>query len=103
MAGRPTFENSKFYLWKVTMYDDNTKQIIENKYRGIPEINKELNLNLDYCRVRQLMTGYRVDKDMKRKENSFLARYGHIKLEKIKERIEPLPPKRPRGRPKKTD
>jgi hypothetical protein len=34
------------------------------------------------------MTHYRADPNMRNKENSFLARYGHIKINKIYEKIE---------------
>ena len=44
-----------------------------------------LNLNGDY--VRRIMTKYRADPDMKKKESSFLAKYGHIKIEKIFEKV----------------
>ena len=89
-AGRPKGSgNVKAYKWKVILFDDKTKSFKEGKYTSVNHINKELNLdkplNSDY--VRRIMTRYRADPNMRNKENSFLARYGHIQIEKIYEPI----------------
>ena len=89
-AGRPKGSgNVKAYKWKVILFDDKTKSFKEGKYTSVNHINQELNLdkplNSDY--VRRIMTKYRADPNMRNKENSFLARYGHIQIEKIYEPV----------------
>jgi len=87
-AGRPKgTPNNKTYKWKVTLFDNSTKTFKEGKYTSVPHINQELNLNLNSDYVRRIMTKYRADPNMRNKENSFLARYGHIQIEKIYEPI----------------
>lgn len=86
--GRPKGSgNNKTYKWKVILFDNESKSFKEGKYFSVSHINKELNLNLNSDYVRRIMTHYRADEKMRNKENSFLARYGHIKIEKI---IEPI-------------
>jgi methyl coenzyme M reductase gamma subunit len=89
-AGRPKGSgNVSYYKWKVMLFDDKTKSFKEGKYTSVNHINQELNLdkplNSDY--VRRIMTRYRADPNMRNKENSFLARYGHIQIEKIYEPV----------------
>ena len=89
-AGRPKGSaNVKAYKWKVTLFDDKTKTFKEGKYTSVNHINQELNLNkpLNSDYVRRIMTKYRADPNMRNKENSFLARYGHIQIQKIYEPI----------------
>ena len=79
-AGRPKgTSNNKTYKWKVILFDDKTKLFKEGKYTSVNHINQELNL--------KLITKYRADPNMRNGENSFLARYGHIQIEKIYEPI----------------
>jgi len=88
-AGRPKGRpNDKCYRWKVIIFNNDTKTFKEGKYTSVPDINKQLNLNLNSDYVRRIMTKYRADPTMRNKENSFLARYGHIQIEKI---CEPKP------------
>lgn len=91
-AGRPKGSgNNKTYKWKVILFDNSTKSFKEGKYYSVPHINQELKhildkpLNSDY--VKRIMTKYRADPNMRNKENSFLARYGHIQIEKIYEPV----------------
>lgn len=89
-AGRPKgTPNNKTYKWKVVIFDNETKTFKEGKYYSVNHINQELKfnkpLNADY--VRRIMTKYRTDLNMRNKENSFLARYGHIQIEKINEPV----------------
>ncbi len=84
--GRPKGSgNNKTYKWKVLLFDNESKSFTEGKYFSVNHINKELNLNLNSDYVRRIMTHYRADENMRNKNNSFLARYGHIKIEKINE------------------
>tara|TARA_R110000782_G_scaffold107759_2_gene196183 strand:+ start:320 stop:604 length:285 start_codon:yes stop_codon:yes gene_type:complete len=87
-AGRPKgTSNNKTYKWKVILFDDKTKLFKEGKYTSVNHINQELNLKLNSDYVRRIITKYRADPNMRNGENSFLARYGHIQIEKIYEPI----------------
>ena len=87
-VGRPKgTQNNKVYKWKVMLFDNSTKSFKEGKYTSVNHINQELNLNLNSDYVKRIMTKYRADPNMRNKENSFLARYGHIQIEKIYEPI----------------
>lgn len=87
-AGRPKgSSNNKTFRWKVIIFDNNTKRFKEGKYYSVNHINQELNLSLNSDYVRRIMTKYRADTNMRNKENSFLARYGHIQIEKICEPV----------------
>jgi hypothetical protein len=87
-AGRPKgTQNNKTYKWKVVIFDNETKSFKEGKYTSVNHINQELNLNLNSDYVRRIMTKYRADPNMRNKEKSFLARYGHIQIEKIYEPV----------------
>ena len=79
--------NKKNYIWKVTIFDNDTKSFKHGKFTSVNHINQEFNLNLNSDYVRRIMTKYRADTNMRNKENSFLARYGHIQIEKIYEPI----------------
>lgn len=84
---------NKTYKWKVVIFNKETHSFKEGKYFSVNHINQELSqelnlnkpLNSDY--VRRIMTKYRADKSMKYGEKSFLARYGHIHIEKINEPV----------------
>ena len=69
------------------LFDDKTKLFKEGKYTSVNHINQELNLKLNADYVRRIITKYRADPNMRNGENSFLARYGHIQIEKIYEPI----------------
>jgi methyl coenzyme M reductase gamma subunit len=81
--------NDKTYKWKVVIFDKDTHSFKEGKYTSVNHINQELKLNkpLNADYVRRIMTKYRADTSMRNKENSFLARYGHIHIEKINEPV----------------
>jgi len=90
--GRPKgMGNCSYYKWKITIFDKETNSFKEGKYISVGDINKDyseylgISLNSDY--VKRIMTKYRADPDMKKKDNSFLARWGHIKIEKIHEKV----------------
>jgi hypothetical protein len=76
------------YHWRVSIYDEKTKQLKAAKFSTIAAINEEWDLKLSYDILRRLRTGFRVDTSMRNKKNSFLERWGHINVEKISEKKE---------------
>jgi len=80
-------ENNKKYHWYIIMFDKETGQMKEGKYTTIKKLNEDLGLKLNTDYVKRIMTHYRTDEKMRNKENSFLARWGHIKINKINEPI----------------
>lgn len=79
--------NNKTLKWKITIFDKDTNTYREGKFTTISSLNEGMNLNLNGDYVKRIMTHYRADKNMRNKENSFLARWGHIKIEKINEKV----------------
>ncbi len=77
--------NYKKYKWDITMFDKDTNTFKEGKYTTIKELNEGMDLKLTSDLVWRLTTGKRVDTTKRNKENSFISRYGHIKLQKISE------------------
>ena len=79
--------NHSYYKWEVVLFDKETNSFKEGKFCSISDLNKdwELKLNSDY--VKRIMTKYRADMNQRNKENSFIARYGHIKIQKIHEKV----------------
>lgn len=87
-GGRPKGSgNKKHYNWNVILFDKDTNTFKKGKYISVNDINADLGLKLNSDYVRRIMTKYRVDTEQKFRNNSFLARYGHISIEKIKEPI----------------
>lgn len=87
-AGRKSGgSNLKAYKWSVCIFDKDTNQFKEGKFCSIRHLNDEWNLNLNADYVKRIMTKYRADLTQRNKENSFLQRWGHIKIEKINELI----------------
>jgi len=88
--GRPKGMSS-YYKWKITIFDKETNCFKEGKYISVGDINKDyaeylgITLNSDY--VKRIMTKYRADPQMKKKDSSFFARWGHIKIDKIHEKV----------------
>ena len=80
-------ENNKMYHWHIIMYDKEKLKMVEGKFTTIKKLNEELNLKLNADYVKRIMTNYRADTTMRNKENSFLARWGHIKINKINEPV----------------
>jgi len=79
--------NNKTLKWKITIFDKNTNQMKEGKYTTIKKLNEDLGLKLNGDYVKRIMTHYRADEKMRNGENSFLARWGHIKINRINELI----------------
>jgi hypothetical protein len=73
------------HKWLITMYDKNSGEMKSGKFSSIKEINEEYGLNLTNDIVYRLRTLKRVDTSKRNKGNSFLSRYGHIKIDKIDE------------------
>ena len=80
-------ENCSTYKWKIIIFNKETNEMKEGKYCSVNQMNKDLGLNLNSDYVKRIMTKYRADLKQRNKENSFMARYGHIKIEKIFEPI----------------
>lgn len=76
------------YKWEVTIFDKNKNRFITDKCKSVRDINEKFNLNYSNDLIKRIATHERVDPDMKKKTNSFLARYGHIKITKIDEKIQ---------------
>ena len=77
--------NWKKYKWSVIMFDKETNEIKTGKFVSLDELNTVMGLNLSVDTSWRLRTLKRVDTLKRNKENSFLSKYGHIKLEKISE------------------
>jgi len=77
--------NRKYLKWNITIFDKETNSFRGGKYSTIQEANEDLNLNLNNDLIWRIQTKNRVDTEQKHKDKSFIARYGHIKVEKIKE------------------
>ncbi len=65
--------------------DKDTNEMKQGKFSTIKQLNEEMGLTLTNDLVWRLTTGNRVDTNKRNKDNSFLSRYGHIKLTKINE------------------
>ena len=75
--------NWRLYKWSITVHGQ-----FAGKYVSIKEMNNHLNLGLTNDRVWRIVTGRRVDHGRTNNANSFVSRYGHIKIEKINEYID---------------
>jgi len=76
--------------WKITMFDKSTNKMITGKFTSINAINEAYNMKLNSDYVMRIMTHYRVSENSRLKEKSFMSKWGHIQIEKIKEPIEPI-------------
>jgi len=77
--------NNKNLKWKITIFDKETNTFQEGKFTTISKLNEAMGLKLNGDFVKRIMYKYRTDTTMRNGDNSFLARFGHIKLEKIRE------------------
>jgi hypothetical protein len=77
----------KVYKWDVVIFDKINNKFITGKFCTVKDLNEKLNLQLSTDIVWRLSTMKKVDLNKRNKENSFLARYGHIKITKINELI----------------
>ena len=79
--------NQKTYHWEVCVFDKETNTFKEGKFCSIKELNEKFNLSLNSDYVRRIMTNYRADLTQRNKQNSFIQRWGHIKIKRIHEHI----------------
>ena len=67
------------------MFDKDTGEFKQGKYSSINEMNNDLGTNISNDLAWRIITKNKVDTSKKFKDNSFLSKYQHIKLEKIDE------------------
>jgi hypothetical protein len=88
MKGRtPGATTFKKYKWEITMFDVTKNQMITGRYITREHANRELGLNLSlqtFWRLRH----YKPDETHRLKDNSFLKKFGHIKVREIDEPVE---------------
>ena len=77
----------KVYKWEVTMFDKEINQFRHGKFCSLAHINREWDMKITCDIAHRLQTNYRVDTTAKLGKNSFLQKYGHIKLQKICEPV----------------
>jgi hypothetical protein len=85
---QPGSRNYKTYKYLITIYDKETNQLKIGKFFCLRHINEELKLSLSGEMLHRMHTHYRIDQSMTKGKNSFLAKYGHIKVERINEKVE---------------
>lgn len=78
-------ENRKYYMWDLILFDKESGMLSQHKFSTIKELNETTGLNLTNDLAYRLHSKYRTDLNARNGENSFLKKYGHIKLQKIKE------------------
>jgi len=83
-SGCPNYKN---YKWEVIMFDKENNTFKEGKYVSLKDLNEKLGLSLTTDHIWRMTTGNRVDTTKKMKDNSFLSRFAHIKVKKIKEQV----------------
>tara|TARA_R110001592_G_C13069027_1_gene741634 strand:+ start:750 stop:1124 length:375 start_codon:yes stop_codon:yes gene_type:complete len=84
-VGATNLKTYKTYKWDVTVFDKDTNTFKRDKCVSVSDINEKFGLNLNSDYVKRIRTKYRADMDMKKKGSSFLARWGHVQIEKIYE------------------
>ena len=88
MKGRPTGATTfRKYKWEITMFDASKNQMITGRYTTREHANHELGLSLSlqtFWRLRH----YNPDETRRLKDNSFLMKFGHIKVKQIDEPVE---------------
>jgi hypothetical protein len=77
--------NYKKNKWEIVFFDKDINEMKQGKFSTIKQLNEEMGLALTNDLVWRLVTLRRVDTNKRNKDNSFLSRYGHIKLTKIDE------------------
>ena len=86
--GRPAGSvTNNVYKWEVLVFDKTTNTFNKGKCKSLADINKQFELNLTHDLVKRIETKFRADMTMRNKENSFLARWGHIEIKKINEKV----------------
>ena len=77
--------NWKKYKWSIIYFDKEKNEIKSGKFVSLNELNEKMGLNLSVDTCWRLRTHNKVDESKRNGPNSFLAKYGHIKIEKIDE------------------
>ncbi len=77
--------NWKKLKWSVVMFDKDSNTMKSGKFSTLKELNEKMGLTLSVDTCWRLRNLKRVDTAKRNGDNSFLARYGHIKIEKIDE------------------
>ena len=77
--------NRLYYKWEVMIFDKDKNEFSSGKFSTITELNEKMDLKLNNDLAYRLHSRYRCDETGRNKENSFVKRWGHIKLKKIKE------------------
>lgn len=83
--GRPLGSGCKYYKYEVVIFDKEKHVFNNYKCINLEDFNKQTNLDISYDILKRIKTKKRVDMTMKHKDNSFLAKYGHITVKPIKE------------------
>ena len=78
-------ENWKKFKWNIIMFDKENNEMKSGKFCTIKELNEKMGLTLSIDTAWRLRMLKRVDTTKRNGDNSFLSKYGHIKLEKIDE------------------
>lgn len=77
----------KKYRWELVMFNNETKQFTTGKFCSVRHLNESLGTNFSPEFVNRLHTMNKVDTTRKMKDNSFLNKWGHIRITKIDEDI----------------
>ena len=86
--GRGNAKTYKRNRWHGIVYDKENNTFKEGKYPSKEALIEGLGLNVSPDVIYRIVSGNRVDTNKTKKSNSFIARYGHIKITKIDEPAE---------------
>ena len=81
--GRGNSKNYKKDKWSCIVYDKDTGTIKEGSFATKEKLIEGMDLNITADTVYRIATGHRVDSDKKKKDSSFVSKYGHIKITKV--------------------
>jgi len=77
--------NWKKYKWSIIVFDKESNSIKTGKFCSLDELNAEMGLSITLDTSWRLRNPSKVDLTKRMGNSSFLAKYGHIKIEKIDE------------------
>jgi len=78
-------KNTKNYKWRISMYNKEENNMKTGRYFCLDDMKEDLGVNWTNDVIRRLHSKTNVDMTAKLGDKSFLNKYGHIHLEKIKE------------------
>lgn len=81
--GRGNSKNYKKNKWNCIVYDKETGTIKEGSYPTKETLIEGMGLDITADTVYRIATGHKVDTDKKKKDSSFMSKYGHIKITKV--------------------